>query len=236
MKQFPYLVIQTLLTLAYLIFRFLITEESELSKLKDLELKSLGVFGFVLIIRLIRVESWLGYFIFALKLAHIIMCGLMFQFDKKLAICFGVLAILIHFGIEPPFFEVTQRVATLTEYLVQPYIETVPECYILFYTTWENLCVSVTPIFLNISEKYSTNDILFARFDIGRSKPEFEEKYKVSARNGTLKQIPTIIHYKGGKEINRLNPALLEGKIMNYPNIVKYFKLSLPKKENEKKK
>ena len=37
--------------------------------------------------------------------------------------------------------------------------------------------------FLNISEKYSTNDILFARFDIGRSKPEFEEKYKNFNKN-----------------------------------------------------
>ena len=236
MKQFPYLVIQTLLTSIYVIFRFLITDESELSTLKDLELKSLGVFGFIMIIRLIRIESWLGYFIFGLKLAHIIMCGLMFQYDIIWAVCFGILAVIIHFGIEPPFFEVTKRVASLSDYLVEPYIKTVPECYILFYTTWENICVSVTPVFLDISEKYSSNDRLFARFDIGRSKPEFEEKYKVSARNGTLKQIPTIIHYKDGKEVNRLNPAILEGKIMNYPNIVKYFKLTLPKKENEGKK
>lgn len=235
MKQFPYLVIQTLLTSVYVIFRLLINDESELATLKDLEFKSLGVYGFILLIRLIRVESWLGYLIFALKLAHIIMCGLMFQFNITWAICFGFAAIIIHFGIEPPFFEVSQRVATLNEKLLQPYIETVPECFILFYTTWENLCISVTPIFLNISEKYTTNTRLFARFDIGRS-PEIEEKYKVSARNGTLKQIPTIIHFKGGKEINRINPALLEGKIMNYPNIVKYFKLTLPKKVNEEKK
>ena len=150
------------------------------------------------------------------------------------AICFGLIAILIHFGIEPPFFEVTSRVAQLNDQLVRQYIEYVPECFLLFYTTWEDRCIAVTPVFMSISEKYSTNDRFFARIDVGRYK-DIEKDFNVSATNGTLKQIPTIIHFKNGKEVKRINPAILGEKLMNYPNIVKYFNLKVPPKVSDKK-
>ncbi|OHT14680.1 hypothetical protein TRFO_14852 [Tritrichomonas foetus] len=235
MKQFPYLFLQACLTSVYLLFRFHFISESDLTTLQDYEFKSFGVFGVILLIRLIRVESWLGYIVFALKITHFLMCGLMFQFDYLWGICFGIATIVVHFGVEPPFFEITQRVATLSEELLRPYIERVPECFILFYTTWENRCIAITPVFLDISEKYTTQDRLFARFDIGRS-PAVEKDFQISATNGTLRQIPTIVHYKDGKEVRRYNPAIAEDKIMNYPNIIKYFKLGAPPKQKKQKK
>ncbi|KAH0789464.1 thioredoxin-related transmembrane protein 2 [Histomonas meleagridis] len=160
------------------------------------------------------------------------MAGIMFMFDIKWAIPFTLAAIIVHFGIDPPFFEVTGRVATLQEHLLRPYIATVPECYVLFYTTWEDRCVSVTPVFIQIAEKYSAKNRLFARFDIGKS-PKAQEEFKISSTNGTLRQIPTIIHFKDGKEINRLNPNIAGDKLLNLPTIVRHFKLRLPTKEEK---
>ena len=232
MKKVNYVLLMTLVTSFYLFFRYTL-EDSDLESLSDYEFKSFAVLGFLLIIRLIRLESWLGYFVFGVKVLHVILCGLMFQFNVTYSICYAVILIIVHFGVEPPFFEVSYRVATLTNYLLKPYIEEVPECMVLFYTTWEGRCISVMPVFSEISEKYTSQNLLFARFDIGKH-PEMEKEYKISATNGNLRQIPTIIHFKEGKEVKRLNPAIAQEKIMNYPTIVKYFKLGAPPK-NEKK-
>jgi thiol-disulfide isomerase/thioredoxin len=89
-------------------------------------------------------------------------------------------------------------------------------------------------VFGNIAEKYTMKDRLFARFDIGKSRT-MEAKFGVSATNGTLNQLPTIIHFKDGKEVKRLSPAVAPATMFNLPTIVKYFKLTLPPAEAEQK-
>lgn len=228
MKLYPYLFTLLLLTSYYIVFRFVGVASSDLSLLYDYEFKSFAVFGVILLIRLVRVDSWIGYFVFAVKIIHIIMAGLMYMYNIKFAIPFTIAAIIVHFGIEPPFFDVDGRVVSLQDHLLIPYIQTVKECYILFYTTWEDRCNSVAPVFSKIADKYTTNQRLFAKFNIGRSK-KIQEAFEISATNGTLKQLPTIIHFIDGKEVKRLNPNIAGEQLLNIPTIVKHFKLTLPK-------
>jgi thiol-disulfide isomerase/thioredoxin len=221
-----YLFWQSLLSSGYLVFRFTLAGD-EINSLSNLEFNSFAILCVVLLIRLIRVESWLAYGIFAIKVTHVVMCGLMAMYRIYWAVVFGISAILVHFGVDPPFLEVSHRVATLTERIVQAYIETVPECLILFYASWESKCLAITPIFSEISEKYTMAGRLFGRFDIGRS-ARFQDTFHVSATNGTLNELPTIIHFKEGKEQKRLNPAIADGKPLNRALIVKHFKLTPP--------
>lgn len=230
MKFWSYVTVQLLLTSFYfVVFRMNRVSPDDFEKLSNYEFNSLGVLGVIMILRLIRLDSWLGYGVFIIKMVHVIMCGIMFMFDWICALGFGFVAIVIHFGVNPPFFEVSHRVATLTEQLLEPYIQAVPDCYILFYTTWENRCISVTPVFNKLAEKYTTDDRLFARFDIGRS-IHAQERYNISATNGTLRQLPTIIHFKDGKEVKRMDPNSVTTSALNMPAIVKHFKLFVQKK------
>jgi thiol-disulfide isomerase/thioredoxin len=230
-----YFFLQILLSSTYIIFRFFPPANTNLTTLSSYEYLSFTGLAIVLVLRLIRLDSWLGYFVFSIKLLHVVMFVLMCTSSLYWALLFGLAAVLFHFGIDPPFLEVSQRVATLPEALLIPYIEQVPECFILFYTNWENRSISVMPVFGNIAEKYTVKDRLFARFDIGRA-PKMEEKFRVSATNGTLNQLPTIIHFKEGKEVKRLNPAVSPETLFNLPSIVKYFKIPLTTGEGKKKK
>jgi thiol-disulfide isomerase/thioredoxin len=222
-----YFLLQVLLSSAYVIFRLFPPVGTDLTTLISYEFTSYIGLAIVLVLRLIRVDSWLGYFVFSIKLIHVLMFVLMCTSSFYWAACFGLAAIIFHFGVDPPFLEVSHRVATLREQLLMPYIERVPECFILFYTSWEGRCISTMPVFGDIAEKYTMKDRLFARFDLGRS-PKMEKEYNVSATNGALNQLPTIIHFKNGKEVKRLNPALSPATLFNLPTIVKYFKLTLP--------
>jgi thiol-disulfide isomerase/thioredoxin len=235
MKAGPYLLLQAVLSSAYLVFRIFFCAAADLATLQTVEFQCFAVVGIVLTIRLIRIDSWIGYSVFALKLVHIVMCAIMFMYHVPFAICFCLSAVLVHFGVEPPFLQVSHRVAKLDTHLLLPYIETVPECYILFYATWDTRSIAVTPVFSAIAERATAKGRLFARFDIGRVR-EVEEHFGISATNGALNQLPTIIHFKDGKEVKRLNPAIAEGKALNLPTITKWFDLPLPPKSAEDKK
>lgn len=225
MKFWAYMWLQAAVTLVYFGFRFYVVEDSDKPTLSQYEFNSMMVLGVVMVLRMIRVDSWLGYVVFGLKVMHITMLGLIFMFNKTFALGFAIVVVVVHFGVDPPFFEVSQRVATLPEVLLEPYIERVEECFILFYATWEERSIGVTPVFGKIADKYTTEKRLFARFDIGRS-DRAQERFKISATNGTLRQLPTIIHFKNGKEVKRLNPNTQPGAILNMPTIVKYFQLN----------
>lgn len=230
MKLYPYLSTLLLLTLYYIIFRSVGVGSDDLPRLYDYEFKSFAVVGVILLIRLVRVDSWVGYFLFAAKIIHVLMAGLMFMFNVKFAIPFIIALLIVHFGFEPPFFDVGGKVDSLDERLVIPYIQSMEECYILFYTTWEDRCNAVAPVFSKIADLYTTNQRSFAMYNIGRSK-EMQAAFNISATNGTLKQLPTIIHFKEGKEVKRLNPRIAGDQSLNIPTIVKHFKLILPKNE-----
>jgi hypothetical protein len=61
-----------------------------------------------------------------------------------------------------------------------------------------------------------------------------EETVRVSATNGTLNQLPTIIHFNEGKEVKRLNPAVSPETLLNLPSIMKYCQVSLTTLEGKK--
>lgn len=216
---------QIAFTLLYLAFRYTLPDNTDMEQLKDYEFKSFAVIGVVAIIRMIRVDSWMGFFIFLLKVTHLAMSAIMISYNIYWGISFGLAAVCIHFGIDPPFFEIESRVATLPEHLLKPYIQTCKECFILFYTTWEGRCISIMPVYGKLAEVFTTQDRLFGKFDIGKN-TEFEKEFQISATNGTLRQIPTIIHFKNGKEVKRLNPAILQDKSFNLPTIAKYFHIT----------
>jgi thiol-disulfide isomerase/thioredoxin len=234
MNTAAYILLQILLSSAYFVFRLFPPSDADLAALSSYEFTSIIGLAVVLTLRLIRVDSWLGYFVFSIKLVHIVMFALMCTVSFRLALLFGIAAVIFHFGVDPPFLEITQRVVTLPEAFLMPYIERMPECFVLFYAGWESRCIAVMPVFGNIAEKYTMEGRLFARFDVGRS-PKMEKEYGVSATNGTLNQLPTIIHFKGGKEVKRLSPAVAPGTLFNLPVIVKYFKLTLPPPSAETK-
>lgn len=79
---------------------------------------------------------------------------------------------------------------------------------ITFYTVWNPACVTFAPIFAKLSSDYCLDNLKFGKIDVGRY-PEAGVKYRVND-SSLSKQLPTIIVFKEGKEVDRR--PLIDGK------------------------
>ncbi|XP_055380989.1 thioredoxin-related transmembrane protein 2 homolog [Condylostylus longicornis] len=85
---------------------------------------------------------------------------------------------------------------------------------ICFYTVWNPACVNFAPIFASLSAEYHLNTLRFGKIDIGRF-PEAGKKFHVSD-NSLSRQLPTIILFKYGKEVDRRPFADSKGKLQKF--------------------
>ncbi|XP_076232211.1 thioredoxin-related transmembrane protein 2 homolog isoform X2 [Calliopsis andreniformis] len=85
---------------------------------------------------------------------------------------------------------------------------------VAFYTAWNPACVNFAPIFSELSAKYALENFKFGKVDIGRY-PDAGVKYHVSDAS-TSKQLPTLILFKEGKEIQRRPYADHKGKLVKF--------------------
>lgn len=85
---------------------------------------------------------------------------------------------------------------------------------VAFYTAWNPACVNFAPIFSELSAEYALDNLKFGKMDIGRY-PDAGVKYHVSDAS-TSKQLPTLILFKEGKEVERRPYADHKGKLVKF--------------------
>lgn len=85
---------------------------------------------------------------------------------------------------------------------------------VAFYTAWNPACVNFAPIFAELSGEYALDNLRFGKMDIGRH-PDAGVKYNVSDAS-TSKQLPTLILFKEGKEIERRPHTDHRGKLIKF--------------------
>jgi len=77
-----------------------------------------------------------------------------------------------------------------------------------FYTLWHPSCVAIEPVMAELSLKYATPGLRFGKLDVSRY-PQIAEDLGISL-TGTSRQLPTLVMFKGGKELARI-PHVYEG-------------------------
>ncbi|EFN88049.1 Thioredoxin domain-containing protein 14-like protein [Harpegnathos saltator] len=85
---------------------------------------------------------------------------------------------------------------------------------IAFYTAWNPACVTFAPIFSELSAEYALENLKFGKVDVGRY-PDAATKYRISD-SSTSKQLPTLILFKDGKEVERRPYADHKGKLVKF--------------------
>ncbi|XGW17168.1 hypothetical protein V3C99_002072, partial [Haemonchus contortus] len=98
---------------------------------------------------------------------------------------------------------------------------------IQFYTTWSPECKHATPVFAQLSERFSLPNLRFGKLDVGRW-PKEAERFRVNA-HPTSRQLPTICVFKDAKEIKR-RPLVNEKRraipfVFNQDNCIRDFDL-----------
>lgn len=86
--------------------------------------------------------------------------------------------------------------------------------FVAFYTVWNPSCVNFAPIFSELSAEYHLENLRFGKIDIGRF-PDVGKKYYVSD-SSLSRQLPTIICFKDGKELERRPTADSKGKLQKF--------------------
>ncbi|KAF5304230.1 hypothetical protein FQR65_LT08037 [Abscondita terminalis] len=85
---------------------------------------------------------------------------------------------------------------------------------VAFYTVWNPACVNFAPIFAKLSSDYGLDNLKFGKVDVGRY-PEAGVKYHIND-SSLSKQLPTMIVFKEGKEIDRRPLFDTKGKIVKF--------------------
>ncbi|XP_033224207.1 thioredoxin-related transmembrane protein 2 homolog isoform X2 [Belonocnema kinseyi] len=85
---------------------------------------------------------------------------------------------------------------------------------VAFYTAWNPACVTFAPIFSQLSVEFALDNFKFGKVDVGRH-PDAAAKYHICDAS-TSKQLPTLILFKEGKEVDRRPYADNKGKLVKF--------------------
>uniref|UniRef100_A0A0K8TMV0 Putative thioredoxin-like protein n=1 Tax=Tabanus bromius TaxID=304241 RepID=A0A0K8TMV0_TABBR len=85
---------------------------------------------------------------------------------------------------------------------------------VCLYTVWNPACVNFAPIFASLSAEYYLDNLKFGKIDVGRF-PEAAKKYHVSDSSFS-RQLPTIILFQNGKEVDRRPMVDSKGKLTKF--------------------
>lgn len=98
-----------------------------------------------------------------------------------------------------------------------------------FYAVWQPTCVNFAEVFSKLSAQYYLENLKFGKIDVTRY-PEVAAKFQVDTSSWT-KQLPTIIVFKNGKELDRRPLIDYKGHIaakfvFSEENVIKAFELN----------
>ncbi|CAD7088640.1 unnamed protein product [Hermetia illucens] len=88
-------------------------------------------------------------------------------------------------------------------------------CWIVcFFTVWNPACVNFAPIFSSLSAEYHLDNFKFGKIDVGRD-PSAAQKFHISDSSFS-KQLPTVILFQNGKEVDRRPTVDSKGKLQKF--------------------
>nr|CAD7424906.1 unnamed protein product [Timema monikensis] len=85
---------------------------------------------------------------------------------------------------------------------------------VTFYTVWNPSCTNFAPVFAKLSAEYALDNYKFGKIDVGRY-PDAARKYQIND-SSLSRQLPTLIQFKQGKEVDRRPTVDHNGKLVKF--------------------
>lgn len=225
----PYYWVNIILSLSFIIAKrapfvcshltFLFPDDSEFCELGGRETEILFFLIIVIMIRTRKTGSttmitYLTSSFIYTKVANLI---LWFYHDFRLGVAYGIMIVLVGLMVPEPTYSGPEHVTyfrTVTGLDDEMERDKRVIWVVTFYTVWNPACVNFAPIFAELSAEYALENLKFGKVDIGRF-PDVGKKYHVSD-SSLSKQLPTIIMFKNGKEVERRPNADAKGKLQKF--------------------
>ncbi|XP_055595726.1 thioredoxin-related transmembrane protein 2 homolog [Uranotaenia lowii] len=188
----------------------------------ELDGRETEILFFLLIVVMIRTRktgsvTMINYLTSSFTYTKIANLGLWFYSDIRLGLIYGVLFILVALVLpEPTYSGPENTVYFRTENGLDEEMERDKRVnwLVTFYTVWNPACVNFAPIFAELSCEYNLPNLKFGKVDIGRF-PNIGKKYHVSDSSFS-RQLPTVILFRNGKEVERRPYADAKGKLVKF--------------------
>lgn len=148
------------------------------------------------------------------KVANLV---LWFYADVRMGILFAIIFILCGLILPEPAYQGPENVIYLrgvSALLEELQRDTRVTWLVAFYAAWTPACINFAPTFSQLSVEYALENFKFGKVDVGRY-PDAAARYRISD-SSTSKQLPTLILFKEGKEIERRPYADHKNKLVKF--------------------
>jgi thiol-disulfide isomerase/thioredoxin len=169
------------------------------------------------------------------KTANII---LYFYSDPRLGAIYVVLWLLQALTISEPCYEGPDKVLYFRGNFEDEVLRGDPRVtwLVAYYAAWSPACVQFAPVFAKLSNDYGCDFFRFGKLDVTRH-PDTAKDQMVSD-SAYSRQLPTVVLYKGGKEVKRRPFVDHKGVVVRFPftqqNLANAFDLNNVYQESKK--
>ncbi|XP_041029908.1 thioredoxin-related transmembrane protein 2-like isoform X1 [Carcharodon carcharias] len=177
--------------------------------------------------RSITVEQHVGNIFMFSKVANLI---LFFRLDIRMGLLYLTLCVVFLMICKPPLYMGPEYITYFNDKTIDEELQRDKRVIWLveFFANWSSECQSFSPVFADLSLKYTCTGLKFGKADVGRY-AEISEKYKVST-SPLSKQLPTLILFQGGKEAMRRPLIDKKGRAVSWTfseeNLIREFNLN----------
>lgn len=186
------------------------------------EIQTLLAFAVLAFIKGVREETWEAFIGDALFLAKICLFALTFTMDRRIAVWYILVFLVIHVLTQQPPSEALGACSKLTPLLLESLLTegtTTRYWLVEFSASYSSACIRSSQQFPELSITYSSKILSFGIVDLGLF-PNAAEKFGVSL-SGSMGQLPTFILFDNAAEVARFPVLGSETTFFNPTTITK---------------
>jgi len=178
-----------------------------------------------------KATNWLHYLANVFLFTKVASTFLFLRADPLIGTLYVLLSVIITVVFPEPAYKGPEKVVYFQGDALFKELESARRSHwvIQFYTTWSPECKHVTPVFAELSEKFTLPNLKFGKLDVGKF-PKEAERFRINTHPSS-RQLPTIsIFAPDGKEQRRRPLINKNGRaipfVMSVDNCIFDFDLS----------
>ncbi|GMH39830.1 hypothetical protein BSKO_07734 [Bryopsis sp. KO-2023] len=197
------------------------------------EKQAWGMFAVAMVVKYVRSQSLDDFLSSMFLYGKAVVALLSWMFDVRIFAYYIMLYIILFMMFSQPVYEGPDKIDFLTPASLRDTVlgeKGKGMTYLVeFYAHWSPACVHLEPVFAELSLRYATETLRFAKFDLARW-PHVAKDHFINMA-GASPQLPTLIMFEDGKEIARIPHVFSDGSVAKgryrKGDIVKGFELDM---------
>ncbi|CAD7701425.1 unnamed protein product [Ostreobium quekettii] len=182
-------------------------------ELYDWEKQAWGLFAVAMVVKYPRSASLDGFFSAMFLYAKAVIGLMTWMFDVRMFWCYIILFVTLFLMLPQPVYEGPDKIEYLMPYMLNDLTSSKDSVTWLveFFAHWSPTCVHLEPVMADLSLKYGTEKLRFAKFDLARW-PGQAKRFRINMA-GASPQLPTLIMFEGGQEVGRIPHVYSDGSV-----------------------